>query len=75
MEINEFVANFASLFDDTDETEITATCVFHNLAEWSSLISMSVLALARTEYGKSITGAELKSCNTVEDLFNLIKNK
>lgn len=75
MELNEFVANFAELFDDTDASEITASCVFHDLEEWSSLVGMSVIALAKTEYGKSITGAELKACVTVEDVFNLINNK
>lgn len=75
MELNEFVANFAEHFDDTDASEITASCVFHDLEEWSSLVGMSVIALAKTEYGKSITDAELKACITVEDVFNLINSK
>ena len=75
MELNEFVANFADQFDDTDASEISASTVFHDLDEWSSLTGMGVIALAKTEYGKSITGAELKACVTVEDVFNLIKNK
>lgn len=75
MELNEFVANFAEQFDDTNASEITASTVFHDLDEWSSLTGMGVIALAKTEYGKSITGAELKACVTVEDVFNLIKNK
>lgn len=75
MELNEFVANFADLFDDTDASEITASCVFHDLEEWSSLTGMSCIALAKTEYGKAITGAELRACVTVEDVFNLINNK
>ena len=75
MELNEFVANFAEQFDDADASEITASCVFHDLEEWSSLVGMSVIALAKTEYGKSITGAELKACVTVEDVFNLINSK
>jgi acyl carrier protein len=75
MELNEFVANFAEQFDDTDASEIQASTVFRDLDEWSSLTGMSVLAMAKTEYGKAITGAELKACVTVEDVFNIIKNK
>ena len=75
MELNEFVANFADLFDDTDPSEITASTDFHDLDEWSSLIGMSIIALAKTEYGKAITGAELRACVTVEDVFNLISSK
>lgn len=75
MELNEFVANFAEQFDDTDASEITANTEFHDLDEWSSLTGMSVIALAKTQYGKAITGAELRACVTVEDVFNLINNK
>ena len=75
MELKEFILNFADQFDDTDASEIKADTVFHDLDEWSSLTGMSVIALAKTEYGKTITGAELKACVTVEDVFNLINNK
>lgn len=75
MELKEFVANFADQFDETDPEEIQAETKFHELEEWSSLTGMSVIALAKTEYGKTITGKEIRECETVENLFNLIKNK
>lgn len=75
MDKNEFLANFAESFDDTDANEIQFDTKFHDLDEWSSLTGMSVIALAKTEYGKTITGAELRACVTVEDVFNLIANK
>ena len=75
MELNEFVANFAEQFDDTDPSEITAETKFHDLDEWSSLVGMSVMALAKIQYGKTITGAEMRECVTAEDLLNLIASK
>ena len=75
MELQDFIANFADQFDETDASEIQAETKFHELEEWSSLTGMSVIALAKTEYGKTITGKEIRECETVEDLFNLIKNK
>ncbi len=75
MELNDFVNNFANQFDETDPTEITPTTVFHELDEWSSLNGMSILAMVKTQYGKTISGAELKSCVTVEDVFTIVKNK
>lgn len=75
MELNDLIAAFADQFDDTDASEIQASTVFHDLDEWSSLIGMGVIALAKTQYGKTITGAEIKECVTVEDLYNLINNK
>lgn len=75
MELNEFIADFANQFDDTDPSEIKAETIFHDLDEWSSLVGMSLIAMAKTQYGKTITGAELKACKTVMDVFNLIANK
>ena len=75
MELKEFIANFAEQFDDTDASEITASTEFHELEEWSSLTGMSVIAMAKTQYGKTITGKEIRECETVEDLFNLVASK
>lgn len=75
MDLNEFIANFAEQFDDTDVSEINASTEFHELEEWSSLSGMGVIAMAKTLYGKTITGAELRVCVTVKDVFNLISNK
>lgn len=75
MELKQFVANFADQFDDTDASEIQEKTKFHELEEWSSLIGMSVIAMAKTQYGKTVTGKEIRECETVEDLFNLIASK
>ncbi len=72
MELSEFVINFANQFDDTDPSEIQAETSFHDLDEWSSLTAMSIIAMAKIEYGKTITGTDLKSCVTVHDVYNLI---
>lgn len=75
MELNEFVSLFADLFEDTDPSEITADCLFHDLDEWSSLTGMSIIAMSKMQFGKAISGMEIRKCETVEDLFNLITNK
>jgi acyl carrier protein len=75
MEINKFIADFADVFDATDASEITADTQFHYLDEWSSMTGMAVIAIVKSIYGKVITGADIKSCDTVKDLFELVKNK
>lgn len=75
MELEEFVKHFAELFDDTDSSEIKADTAFHELDEWGSLIAMGVIALAKTKYGKTITGKEIKTCETVVDLYHTIASK
>ncbi len=75
MELQSFITKLADQFDDTDPGEITATTKFQELDEWSSLTTMIVIAFINTEYGKNITGAEIRSCQTVNDLFNFINSK
>lgn len=75
MELQEFISNFTEQFDDTDASEIQSYTKFHDLDEWSSLVGMSVIAMARMQYGKTVTGKEIKDCVTVEDLFNLLASK
>ena len=69
MELNEFIANFANVFDDTDESAFTPDCKFQELDEWGSLPALGVIAFVKTEYDKKITGTQIRSCETIEDLF------
>lgn len=67
----DFLAEFADQFDDTDASEINIDTKFHDLAEWSSLTAMSVIAMFETRYNKTITGADIRQAVTVEDLYNI----
>lgn len=75
MEIKEFIENFANQFDDTDASEIQADTVYKELDEWSSLIALSVIAMVDEEYDITIKGDDIRNSNTVEDLFNIVKDK
>lgn len=75
MDLEKFVENFASQFDETDLNEITAQTEFKSLEEWSSLLALSVIAMVDEEYDVQIKGDDIRSANTVEDLFNIVSNR
>ncbi len=75
MNIDEFIAKFAELFDDTPASEITPSTAFHDLDEYSSLIALSLIAMVDEEYEVTLTGNDIRNATTVEDLFNLVKAK
>lgn len=75
MELNEFIKNFADQFDETDAAEIRPETKFKELDEWSSLIALSVIAMVDDEYDVALKGNDISSSETVEDLFNLVKNR
>ena len=73
--LDEFVALFAEQFDDTDPSEITATTVFHDLDEYSSLIGLSLIAMVDEEFDVALKGDDVKNSVTVEDLYNRVISK
>ena len=75
MEIKEFIENFADQFDDTEASEITVETNFRDLEEWSSMIGLSLLNMSEKKYGIQLTFDELRSANTVQDLFDIILKK
>lgn len=72
MELKDFIANFAEQFEETDASEITATTEFKKLEEWSSLISLSIIAMVDEEYDVALKGADVRDSNTVEDLYKRV---
>lgn len=75
MEIEKFIENFANQFDETDVSEITINTVFKDLDEWSSLLSLSIIAMCDEEYEVKIKGDDIRSANTIEDLYNIILSR
>ena len=75
MEIKDFIENFADQFDETDASEFAAETMFRDLEEWSSLTGLAVLNMIGKKYGVRVTPTELKACNTINSLYNLVKSK
>lgn len=75
MTLDEFVKAFAEEFDETPAESFTPATVYKDLDEWGSLTALSIIALAMEGFEKKITGADLRGCNTIEDLYNLIQTK
>lgn len=71
MKLEKFVELFAEQFDETPLESFTPTTIFKNLEEWDSLTALSVIAMVDEELEKRITGADIRSSNTIEDLFKL----
>lgn len=75
MNLDEFVKAFAAEFDDTPEEQFAPSTNFKELDEWSSLTALSIISMVDEEFDKNITGADIRSCQTIEDLYNLIQAK
>ena len=75
MELTAFLQNFADMLDDTDAALITESTIFRDLDEWDSLTALSLIAMADEEYSVKLTGDDIKSSTTLQDVFEIIKTK
>lgn len=75
MKIEEFIENFAGEFDETPAEKFVPTTEFKSLEDWNSLTALSIISMIDDQYDKTITGADLRSSKTIEDLYNLVSSK
>ena len=75
MTLDEFVKAFAAEFDETPEESFKADTCYKDLDEWGSLIALSIISMVDDEMEKRLTGADLRKCNTIEELYQLIEAK
>lgn len=74
MNEKEFLAFFASLFDEETE-ELEMDTEFRYLDNWSSLTGLYFINDMAEKFGKTITVQEFKASETIEDLYNLYLSK
>ncbi len=75
MDLQNFIANFAEQFEDTDASIFTPETQFKTLDEWSSLIALSIIAMVDEEYDVTLKGDDIRNSTTIQDLFDIIKEK
>ena len=75
MALQQFITQFADSFSQTNPATITAVTEFRKLDEWGSMLSLIVIAMVDSDYGKTLTAEDLKSVDTVQQLFELINSK
>ena len=75
MKIEDFFEKFAEALDMNDANLLTPDTYFRELDEWSSLAALGVIAMADEEFNVELTGTELRSAETIQDLYDLICSK
>jgi acyl carrier protein len=71
----EFLEKFSELFDETDPDIISLDTEFKKIEEWSSLIALSLIAMADEQYNVRLTGDEIRSATTIQSLKEIIESK
>jgi len=75
MELNKFIENLANVFEDANPDTIKPDTRFRDIEGYSSLIALSIIAMADEQYNVKLTGDDIRKSVTVEDLYLIIKSK
>ncbi len=75
MQLEDFIQKFAECFHQTEPSSIQANTRYRELEEWGSMMALIVIAMIDADFGKTVTAEDLKSANTVAELFEVVKNK
>ena len=71
MNVEEFIPILAGMMK-ADAADIQPDTEYQELEEWSSVTAMTLIAFAKTQFGKTITGQAIRRAKTVEELLTLI---
>ena len=74
MTLDEFVEKFAAEFDETPADNFKASTQFKKIDEWGSLVALSIISMIDEELDKRVTGADIRKCDTIEDLYKLTES-
>jgi acyl carrier protein len=75
MDIQELINKLENELDEVEAGSLTPETSIRDVEWWSSMHALVIIALIDTEYDVSISGADLKTIFTVQDIFNIIQEK
>lgn len=75
MEINDFIKNLAEQFEEVELEDFTPETKFQEFDEFSSLTVLSIIAMADDEYEVRLKADDVRSVNTVQELYDLVQSK
>jgi len=74
-DISEFIKKIESEIDEIEKGTMRPQTKYRELEEWSSMMGLIFIALIDTEYGITINGEELINSITVQDLYDVVREK
>ena len=75
MQIDQFVRHFENAIEGIAPESLNAETQYHKIAQWDSLALLCLLAMIDCEYDVQVSGMELKSCDTLRQVYDLAMSK
>jgi acyl carrier protein len=75
MELEQFIKDFTSQFDDTDPAAFNADTAFKELEEWSSVVAFLIIVMTDEKYNVKINREDILSSQTLNDLYKIVESE
>lgn len=75
MELKELISLFKITLNSTNDVVLDGETEFKELDEWTSLTAFTLVEELSNKYDIRVRGIELRRCNTINDLLNLLNSK
>lgn len=73
--LDEFTKNIELELEDIESGTLTPDINYRDLESWSSMYALIIIAYVDLEFDVTLTGDDLRNCNTVKELYTLIKSR
>ncbi len=73
--IEEFITKLEEEFDDVQSGSLQANTNYREIENWGSMHALIIIALVDTEWDVSLSGNDLKSTNTIQELYDKVASK
>ena len=75
MKIEDLIEKLENEFEEIQKGTLAPEFNFRKMEDWSSMHALVVIALIDSEYDVLLNGNDLRSLETIQDLYDFIKNK
>lgn len=75
MEIKQLLGVFNEILNKDGVENITPETSFKNCERWDSMSAFEITEKLNSQFGIRIRGIELRRCNTIADLLELLNSK
>lgn len=72
MDIKEKLAALEDMMD-LDEGSLTPETALEDIEEWDSLSALSYVVMMKDDFGKKVSGAEVRAFKTVKDIIDTME--
>ncbi|OFY84371.1 MAG: hypothetical protein A3F72_00990 [Bacteroidetes bacterium RIFCSPLOWO2_12_FULL_35_15] len=75
MNITDFIKKIETEIDEFEAGTLNPDTDLRKTTAWTSMHALIIIALIDTEYNVTITGEDLRTITSIEDLYNIIQSR